>query len=205
MTRFLTDEGARALTRATAGFEAVTAAELVVVVRPRAAGYLHVGVIVGVTLALAVQAFLLYGEPEFDLHWFLVAPLVVGLGTGALAGAPAVQRRLTRPATRERAALAAARAAFVDHRVADTRGRTGILLYVAVAERLAVLLPDLGVRQAVPEPDLARAEAELRAAVARGAPATALAAALAPLAELCARHLPRGEDDADELPNEVMS
>ena len=150
MANFFQGDGKAALTRAIVAFEAATAVELVIAVRPRSDTYPHVAILAGVVMALATTTFLLYGEPEFDLHWFLVAPLVVGLAAGFAASTGGLQWLLTRAATREQGVLRAARATFVEKSMADTRGRTGVLLYVSLAERVAVMIADLGVRQAVP-------------------------------------------------------
>lgn len=203
MPHFFHGDGKAALTRAVAAFEAGTAAELVIAVRPRSDAYLQVGVLVGTVCALLCSAVLLYSEPEFDLHWFLLAPTLVGLALGHAANRSGLQWLLTRASTREQRVLQAARAVFVERSVADTRGRTGVLLYVSLAERVAVVLADLGVRQAVPPAVWERAAAAVTDAVARGAPARELVAPLAGLAAVAGEHLPRAADDVDELPDEV--
>ena len=89
--------------------------------------------------------------------------------------------------------------------VADTRGRTGVLLYVGVSERRAVVLADLGVRRAAPAEPWARATAAIDQAVARGEPASALPPLILALADLCSACLPRQDDDENELSDEVDS
>ena len=205
MSKFFSGDGKAALTRAVADFEAATAAELVVAVRPRSGDYPRARILVGVTCALVTTAFLLYSEPEFDLHWFLLWPALIGLAFGLLASAPRLQWLLTRADAREARVLQAARALFVEKAIADTRGRTGVLLYVSLAERVAVVVADLGVRQTIPSAAWGRAVAGITGAVARGATARELVAPIAALAALAAEHLPRAADDVDELPNEVCS
>jgi putative membrane protein len=114
---------------------------------------------------------------------------------------------VTPAARRERWVLRAARAAFVERGVADTRGRTGVLLYIAVAERRAVVLADLGVRKAVPAARVGRQHRRraLDQAVARGGQRPSLPPRIAALAELCGEHLPRQDDDVNELSDEVDS
>ncbi len=203
---FLRGDGKAILAREIAAFEARTSAELVIVVEPRVGHYLHIPLIVGALAALGALAFLLYGEPSFALHWFLIDPVLVGLLVGYVAsGWPLLERALTPASTRERAIVRAARAAFVARSVADTRGRTGVLLHVAVAERRATLLPDLGVRRAIPEAAWTQATRPLLAAVAGGAAASNLAPYLDSLGTLCSEHLPRQGDDENELADEVDS
>ncbi len=81
---FLRADGKAALSRAIVAFEARTAAELVIVVEPRAGHYLHVPLAFAALAALAALAFLLYGEPSFALHWFLIDPVVIGLAVAYL-------------------------------------------------------------------------------------------------------------------------
>lgn len=201
---FLAGDGKAALTLAITAFEAETAAELVVVVEARAGHYLHVGALFGVLGALACLTFLLYGEPSFDLHWFILDPLLAGLLTAYLGSSwPRLERALTPRKRREAWVLRAARAAFVARGVADTRGRTGVLCYVAVAERRAVVLADLGVRQAVPAEAWTQAIAPLQTVVARGGHASEVAPLLVALGKLCGEQLPRQHDDENELSDEV--
>jgi putative membrane protein len=205
MSGFFDGDGKRALAAAIPTFERNTAAELVITVRSRSDPYWHVSVLVGAVAALTVLALLLYSEPEFDLPLFLVYPALVGPTLGAAARWPLVQRALTPTALRERRVLAAARATFVEHGVADTRGRTGVLLYISLAERTAVVIPDLAVRRAMPPEAWARAVLGLRDLLARGAPATALLAPISALGDLCGEVLPRADDDRNELPDAVQS
>lgn len=205
MAAFFTHDGKAALTKAVAAFESATSAELVICVRPRSDEYLPLNLAVGLLVGLATLVFLLYGEPEFDLHWFIVLPLALGVACGWGVGVPPLQRLLTRRATREARVLRAARALFVERSIADTRGRSGVLLYISLAERHAVFIPDLGVRERVPEAAWAAAADPVRLAVARGATAEQLAAPIAALGQACGRHLPRAEDDANELPDGVES
>lgn len=205
MPGFFHGDGRAALTRAVVAFEAATAAELVISVRARSDAYLLASVVVGALVALALTAFLLYGEPAFDLHWFLILPLLAGVSAGLLARLPPLQRLLVRRKTRSARVTRAARALFVERSVADTRGRTGVLLYVGVSERRAVVLADLGVRRAAPAEPWARATAAIDQAVARGEPASALPPLILALADLCSDCLPRQDDDENELSDEVDS
>lgn len=206
MAGFFADDGKAALKRAIEAFEAGTSAELVIAVRPRSDRYAHAPAAVGALVGLASLAFLLYGEPSFGLHWFLVDPALVGLLAAWLARDSAAAARLLTPASWRREAVErAARASFVEHGVSETSGRTGVFVYVSLAERAAVVLVDVGVRCAVPQGPWARATAALAAAVAGGAGARELAPKIAALAELCADALPRAEDDVNELPDEVRA
>ncbi len=205
MAKFFEGDGKAALTRSVVAFETGTAAELVVSVHPRSDTYARPGVLVGSLCALLTTGFLLYGEPEFDLYWFLLWPAAIGVTTGLLGNLRGLQWLLTSARTRERRVLEAARAVFVERGIADTRGRSGVLLYISVGERVAVVIADLGVRQAIPSSTWDPAVAEITGAVARGASARELAAPIAALGKVAAKFLPRASDDINELADEVRS
>lgn len=203
---FFADDGKGALRRAIQAFEAESAAELVIAVRPMSDRYTHVPALVGGIAAALTLAFLLFGEPEFGLQWFLVDPLVVGLAAAWLSRHSHLLARVLTPRRwRDESVLRAARAGFVEHGVSETTGRTGVFLYVSVAERAAVVLVDVGVRREVPHEPWERSVSKLAAAVAAGARAVDLAPHLAALGALCADALPRSEDDVNELADEVMA
>jgi uncharacterized membrane protein len=69
-----------------------------------------------------------------------------------------------------------------------------------------VFVADLGVRERVPQLAWDASTDAVRSAVSPAAarPAT-LAAPLTALGVVCGRHLPRGEDDVNELSDTVMS
>ena len=203
MPKFFDGDGKAALTRAVTAFEAGTAAEIVISVRPRSDTYPRAGILVGTLGALLTTAFLLYSGPEFDLWWFLLWPAAVGLVLGHAANVRALQWLLTSATAREKRVLEAARAVFVERGIADTRGRTGVLLYVSVAERIAVVISDRGVRQAVPASEWDPAVAAITGAVARGATALVLVAPITALAAVAREYLPRAADDINELADAV--
>jgi putative membrane protein len=205
MPQFFHGDGKAALTRAVVDFERGTAAELVIAVRPRSGQDPQVGILVGIVCALISTAFLLYSEPEYDLYWFLVVPALVGLAFGAAANTAGPQWLFTSAAARERRVLQAARATFLEKAMADTRGRTGVLLFISLAERVAVVVADLGVRQAIPAAVWDPAVSAVTGAVARGATASELLAPISALAAVAGKYLPRAHDDVNELADEVCT
>jgi putative membrane protein len=200
--KWLTSDAEEALASAVAGIEAASAAEVVVAVRRTAGAWHRVPLTLGVAGAWLTLAFMLFGAPAFPLWSFLVDPVLVGL---LVAGATI---RLTSPVpwlvpatARRRAAEAAARATFVERGVHRTRARTGVLVYCALAEQAAVVVPDTGVANAVSAAALSDWERRIAAAIGRGGPATAEAIrGITPVLEAA---LPRTADDRNELPDAV--
>ena len=202
--RFLGDAATTALQGAISGIEARSSAELVVSVRSRSAAYLHADILVGALAALGALAFLLFSPWPFALHWFLIDPIMVG-GLVALAASrlPPIRRALTPRAVRESRVRAAAGSLFLERGVHHTRGRTGILLYISLLERRALLIADAAVEREVPRREWRAATAAIERVVTSGGDGVEVARALAPLGDLLALHLPRATGDINELADEV--
>jgi putative membrane protein len=202
--RFLDDEARQAFARAIAAVEDASSVEVVVAVRRRSAGYLHANAIIGVAVAMLGLAAMLFAAHPFSHSAILIDPIVVGLAAGAIVELlPQVKRLLTPAAIRRRHVIRAARATFVERGVHNTRGRTGLLVYISWLEHEVTVVADSGIVAALPEGALAAAEAELAAAMPRGGAEVAKrVAALAPAMAAALPHLP---DDVNELPDAIDS
>lgn len=201
---FLSDAAKQALTDAVHFVESRCSAELVVAVRARSGSYLHADLVAGLLAALAVLVALLFSPWPFELIWFVIDPLVIGLLTGlAVSRLPAVRRALTFRRVRRRNAETAARATFVEKRIHGTTGRTGILLYISLLEREAAVIHDLGVDTLATTEGWKRVVEEIEERVRRGESGTTIAAWVRELGDVLAPALVRSADDVDELANEI--
>jgi putative membrane protein len=200
--RWLDDSGEQALTAAVSHIEAVSAVEVAIAIRHRARVWVHVPFLVGAIAAWATLAFMMFSDPAFALWSFVVDPFVVGVLAGwAASVTPSMVRWLTPHTMMRRAVSTAARATFVERGVHLTRGRTGVLVYCALAERMSVVVGDHGVTAVLPAATVAAYEAQIERAIAHGANATA--DAIAAMAPVFAAALPRLADDANELADVV--
>ncbi len=204
---FLTDAGKRALSDAIEAVEARSRAEIVVVVRPVAGDYLGPDLIIANLAALGTLAFLLCSPWEFALYWFFIQPaLMVPAVVAVLRAAPDLRRLYLRDARREDATRQAAAAAFFQKGIRNTRERTGVLVFVAVAEQKIEILADAGITAQLPKTAWREAAGLLEAVFHDGGDAVELAErieqALGPRLERWCEARP---DDIDELPNEIQS
>lgn len=200
---FLTEEGEKELEAAVAAIEAVSAAEIVVAVRPRVRSSIVQHVIVALVASVAMLAFTLYSPLTFRLWHVLTLPIMAGLLGGLLVEAvPALYRFLLPAELRSEHVYDAACAAFVQRGIHATRERTGILVYIALRENCVELVGDLGVREHVGAETLIAWSGILEGALAGGA--KAVAKELAALAPELAKALPRKADDIDELANSIQ-
>lgn len=201
---FLTDESKAAFLAAVRTVEDASSAELVIAVRQRSGSYLHVSLAVGILTGLAALAVLLFSPWPFGLLWIFVDPVVAGALAGfVFSRSPLLSRLFTRRALRRSRTETAARSAFVERRVHSTTGRTGILLYLSLLEREAVLVADLAVEALAATSGWRAAVGEIEDAVRRGGSGAEVAAKVSGLAAVLGPVLPRSENDVDELPNEV--
>jgi putative membrane protein len=200
--RFLDHEARAAFKRAIEAIEGASAVEVVVAVRRRSAAYRHANVIVGVAAAIGGLAAMLFSSQAFSWSAILVDPFVVGLLAGAaIELTPQIKRALTPPAHRRAQVARAARSTFVERGVHATTGRSGVLVYISWLEREIALVPDLGLARALPDGAIARAQAELTAAIPKGG--AAVANRLAALADQMGGAMPHRDDDVNELPDAI--
>src|SRR5258706_15961739 len=115
---FLTDEDKAALTDAVTAVEALSSAEVVVIVRAQSGSYLHADLLAGIGFGLLVLWFQLFSPWEFSLESILVAaPLLGAVGGLVVSRAPGVRRRLASAGRRERSVRTAAQAGVIQNSI----------------------------------------------------------------------------------------
>ena len=185
--------------------ERATGGEIVVAIARACDEYGSAGWRLGVALAaLGLLGLGLFAPP---LPWvaYLAAQAALLLLGHALARLDPVRRALVHEALVEARVAERARRAFFEHGLARTRGRTGILIFVALFERRVVVLADEGIHRALGPGEswqevVERAVGGLRS----GAVAVGLENAVRRCGEILARRLPAAAPNPDELPNRVV-
>ena len=119
-------------------------------------------------------------------------------------GLSPLMRLLTPPALRARITRRAAEAQFVALGLTHTRDRTGVLLYVSLAERRAEVLADIGIYEKAPAQVWDDVAALLVDGVKHGRTADGFVNAATRTGEILAAYLPRKDDDSNELPDGVL-
>jgi putative membrane protein len=149
---------------------------------------------------------------------FLTAAIMPGIAAGSLAlgqgivfaaiavivCVPAWRMYLVPRATRISACEAQARSQFLAHDLHGTEGRTGVLIFVSLAERYAEVLADTAIDQNVPADFWRRTVDTLTAEIGAGRLADALVGAVESCGTALAEHFPRRVDDRNELPDKVV-
>ena len=201
--KFLTEAGQKEIKGAIETIEATSSIEVVVAVRQRLARWPSAHVAIGLCAAIGMLAFTLYSDDfEFDYWAIIVLPVLVGMMFGlAVELVPGVQRALTAPRIRERLLRDSSRSTFYELGVHRTRGRTGLLVFVAVRDRRVALVGDVAVVDALGQRTLDLHAALLATEIPNGL--DAIAKRMRGLASVVSTPLPRQADDLDELANAV--
>lgn len=181
-----------------------TAAEFVAVLARRADGYLHVPLTVAALAALFAAALALLAWPALDATRLLAVEVAVfAILALALRWTPLLMACVPR-AIRRRRARRMARELFVDLGLLDTAGRTGVLFFVAAAERHVEIIADRGVATLIDDAAWQAVADRFVADVKAGAVADGLAAAIAACGALLAERLPAAADDRNELSDRLV-
>jgi putative membrane protein len=98
----------------------------------------------------------------------------------------------------------AASAVFAQRRLGSTRQQGGLLLYVSLFERRAVVLADDGALAALGQAGVDALRDQMVAGLREGRRAETLTAAVRAAAERLASRLPPAPKNPNELPNQVL-
>lgn len=196
------DDQAR-LAEAIRDAERRTAGEIVVVVAEQAGTYRSVPILWGLLAALAVPWPLIALTVLGPARIFQVQ-LLVALGLSAFLSWPGRRHRLVPRFVKHARAHEAAAREFIRRGLTRTRGKTGVLIYVAMAERYAEILADTGIADRAGPEAWRSIIRELTGAIGDGRIADGLVGAVRGSGAILAEHAPPVPDDRDELPNKVI-
>lgn len=186
--------------------ESQTAAEIVVAVRARSGSYRHTDHVVGALCAFATLLVLLFHPIAFAVEW-MPANVLLAFVLGELASItlPGLRRALTSRKVMNDNVRLFARSAFIEMGISQTRGRTGVLVYVSFLERRVDVIPDSGVHVAEmmkAGTGWGKALTALDDSLSGSPNLDAFLAGVRLLAAPLAAALPVQPDDINELPDE---
>jgi len=136
------------------------------------------------------------------LAWWIALPPLAGAALGFLLARifPSLLRHLMAEDDRERAVMARARQAFLEEEVFATRERTGILIFLALFERRAVVMGDEGINRAVAQEEWQEIVDALSEGIGSGRAAEALIRAIGDCGRILETHgVEIRPDDTNEL------
>jgi putative membrane protein len=183
--------------------ESHTAGEIVVVVAAAASSYRSVPLVYALLGALAAPWPLILAT-DLSASRIFMLQLAAAVVLLAVLSWPGLRLAFVPAFVRRARGREAAAREFVARGLTRTRGRTGVLIYVADAERYAEVVADTGIADRVDQGVWRDAIEELVTALREGRGPEGLVAAVARVGAILAEHAPPRADDADELPNKVI-
>ena len=182
--------------------EAKTSGEIVCVLARRSADSTALPILIAALAALALPWFLiaLTALPVQQILWLQLA---LFLCLAVLLCLPRVRIALLPPATRRAVAHRVAMEQFVLRGVGRTKDRTGVLIFVSLAERYARIIADDGIAQRVAQSAWRGAVDALTAHMREGRIADGFVEAIGRCSDVLASHFPRADAERDELPDRI--
>jgi putative membrane protein len=201
---FLTDQDRQTIARAIAEAERRTSGELVTVVAEAASNYRHIAILWPALLALLLPAIVLTVRPETGAWTLYLVQASVFVVLALIVQLPPVRLMLVPGSVKRRRASRLARQQFFEQGLHLTEARTGVLIFVSVAEHHVEIIADEGINGVVPPGTWDHAVADFVERVRAGKIAEGFLAAIAQVGEQLAEHFPRPAGDVDELPNRLI-
>ena len=135
----------------------------------------------------------------------LVLQAVLFVVTLLITSLQPVRRALTPKGMKRERVRARAEHQFIAKNLNATRDRTGVLIYVSFAERMAELIADETIHARVADDTWTNAMSALTDGLKRGQPAAGFVAAIGQCADVLAEHFPpRPNDNPNELSDAVV-
>src|SRR5690606_34741471 len=128
-----------------ARIERETDAELVTVLAPRADDYVYISVLWAALIALVVPGLINYLAGWWSAYHLLLVQWGAFIVLGLLFRIPAITSRLVPRSVRYWRASNLAKAQFLEQNLHHTQGETGMLIFVAEAERYVEIIVDRGI------------------------------------------------------------
>jgi putative membrane protein len=204
MARQLLNEGEQRLVKsAIEAAEKNTAGEIIVVVTPSCDDYLHVPLLWAALVALIVPLPLLWLSAlpavaiyALQLGLFVVLSFVLSIRFVRLAVTPgALKRKHARRTALEQ---------FLARELHTTRSRTGILIFVALAERYCEVIADKGIAEKIEQHFWNELVAAMTAKIRSGSLGEGLVEAVQRCGEILEQHVPPSSRNPNELPDHLI-
>jgi putative membrane protein len=196
-----TDENriADAISRA----EKATAGEIVAVVAAESSSYLYAPFLWASVVALLVPWPLILWS-WWPATWIYVAQVAAFALVLAVTLPRPVRYWLVPKRIKQARAHRRAMEQFVSQNLHTTSGRTGVLIFISVAERHAEIVADAGIEHRVPKGTWQEIVTRLVAAFRDGQHTDGFVAAIEDVGGHLATHFPPGSCDANELPDHLI-
>jgi putative membrane protein len=188
---------------AIAAAERATSGEIVAVIAAESSTYLYAPVLWAAAIALIVPWPLIYFT-WLSVYWIYLIQLAVFAASLALLLPPRVRVWLVPSSVKKSRAHRRAVEQFLAQNLHTTEGRTGVLIFVSMAERYAEVLADSGIESRVPKGTWQAIVDDLVGHIGAGRHADGFIAAVTTVGVHLAQHFPPGSADHNELPDHLI-
>lgn len=206
---FITPEDAQRVSEAVERAEALTTGEIVPIIVRRSSTIGHVPWLVTLILLVVI---LVFEVPQMSVFsearasWLLlllsIACLLLSI---PLSKSTWMQRLLVPQGDQAFQVEARALLEFYSTGVTATKSRTGVLLFISLMERKAVVLADEGISHKLPRETWAHICEQMVDGIKKGQTAEGLIGAVHKGGELLAQHFPHGpEENINEISNQLI-
>ena len=183
--------------------EKKTSGEIVAVVASDSDSYLWAPILAAALLALAVEAPLIIFT-WITIQWIYVIQILTFAILALLLSRPPLRYWLVPSSVKRERAHRRAVEQFLAQNLHTTSGRTGVLIFVSVAERYAEILADSGIHKKVAPEDWQQIVSQLTAAISDGHTGDGFVEAINRCGTLLAKHFPPGSHDPNGLPDHLI-
>ncbi len=180
-----------------------TSGEIVAVVAPNSDDYLHVPLLWAAVAALTLPLILFqFTDLAGDTIYFI--QLLSFLAVTLVLSIPAIRYRIVPRGLAHKRAHRHALDQFLSQDLHTTQNRTGVLIFVSVAERYGEIIADEGIYQKVSPQVWDQALAALLGHLKKNEVEEGFVTAIKMCADVLAEHFPISAEDEDELPNHLI-
>jgi len=183
--------------------ERATSGEIVAVIAADSDSYLFAPFMWAALAALLVPWVLIY-LTWLPVQWIYLSQLAVFAALVALMLPRPVRLLLVPPSIKRQRAHRRAVEQFLVQNLHTTSGRTGVLIFVSIAERYAEVLADTAIDERVPKGTWQGIVDRLTERIGAGRAADGFIRAIEEAGKHLAAHFPPGSADPNELPNHLI-
>ena len=213
---FLSDADKSALTALIQHAESRTHAEIVTVIARQSDGYRYIPILWAALVSLSLPGFYYAwhafttggwigpGDSLTTANWVYPVQVLIFLGLGMLFQIRAVRLSVIPESIKQQRAARHAREQFFIQNLHQTKGRTGVLVFVSVAEHYVEIIVDSGVAEVVDNQVWHETVQEFIHHVRRGEIAAGFESTIEHCREVLWEHFPAPDGRPDELPNHLI-
>jgi putative membrane protein len=204
MARLLTEADKAAVSEAIKQAESHTSGELVTVITPASDDYWFIPTLWAALLALLVPAVIILYGTWMDATGIFSIQVAVFMGLALLFRIPMIKHALVPKSIKHLRASRVAREQFFLQGLQNTEGRTGILIFVSVAERYVEVIADKGINDVVPQGTWDKVVSDFVTQVKAGKYTQGFLTAVEDCGTILAEHFPAQVGNINELPNHLI-